>query len=77
MTTWPDGLQQAQLSNPRRHKITSRQLILLDDHPVRIVLRQGEISIGCSDVEIEVLRVLLKHYDDVFKDQPKEYELQP
>jgi hypothetical protein len=35
----------------------------IDNVPVRVVVRPGLISAGCTDVTPEALRALLAHYD--------------
>lgn len=68
---------------PQRHKIvflrwkdnvTIGQPIEMDGLPLRIVLRQGMISMGCSDIEPEVLEYVLEKYRQKFS--ANEIELQ-
>lgn len=73
-------------SRPVRHKYTMRkqenlydiveQPVQLDGLPARIVLRKSMISIGCSDVEPEVLAYIQSQYEKKFGKREEEVVLQ-
>lgn len=68
---------------PKRHKIVfldykhtlkDDQPIVMDGLPLRIVLRRGMISMGCSDIEPKVLEYIVEKYKQKFGES--EIELQ-
>lgn len=74
------------IGTENRHKYTMHkpinlldqreQSVLLDGLPTRIVLRKSMISIGCSDVEPEVLTYIQSQYEKKFGKREEEVVLQ-
>lgn len=57
----------------QRPKIEMRGAVIVHNgEPVRVVVRRGSISIGCTDVSIEAARALLQEYDERFSVRSEE-----